>query len=140
MKLISPQLPTTLSGAIIYLIGLVILWVVVSIPVYFAGKAITGGKSDFGDAMGATLGGAVGYFLVLLGVSYFLEAVIGSSAGVLALLLALVVWLAAYKVAFRTSWIKAVGIVVLAWVILVVIDFALIHVAGVTFPNFFPFA
>ncbi len=69
---VSLNFPTTLSGFIVFVVGLLILWMVMSIPVYFAGKVITRAKSDFGDAMGATLGGAIGYFLILFGVSYFL--------------------------------------------------------------------
>jgi hypothetical protein len=134
-----PQFPTTLVGAIVFLIGLVILWVIVSIPVYFAGKAVTGGRSDFGDAMGATLGGAIGYFVVYFVVAYFLGSVIGSSASAFALILALVVWLAVYRAAFRTSWIRAVGIVILSWVILLILDFIAVSALGVSFPNFVPF-
>src|SRR5215472_8105323 len=114
--MIDLNFPTTLTGAIIYLIGLVILWIVISIPVYFAGKAITVGKSDFGDAMGATLGGFIGYFIVYFGVSFFLGAVLGSPASAFAVLLALLVWLAVYRAAFRTDWLRAIGIVLLSWV------------------------
>lgn len=135
----SLNFPTTLTGIIVYVIGLLILWIVVSVPVYFAGKVFTKGRSDFGDAMGATLVGAVGYFVVLFGVDYFLGAVMGSPAGAFAIILALFVWLAVYRAAFRTSWLRAIGIVVLAWLILAVIDFALVHVSGVSFPSFFPF-
>jgi hypothetical protein len=134
-----PHLPTTLVGAIVFLIGLVILWVIVSIPVYFAGKAVTGGRSDFGDAMGATLGGAIGYFVVYFAVSFFLGDVIGSSASAFALILALIVWLAVYRAAFRTSWIRAVGIVILSWVILLILDYIAVAALGVSFPNFLPF-
>jgi hypothetical protein len=137
--LIPLNFPTSLIGLIVYLIGLLILWAIVSIPVYFAGKALTGGKSDFGDAMGATLGGAIAYFIVFFGVSFFLGMVIGDSARVFALVLALVVWLAVYRAAFRTSWIKAVGIVVLSWLILIVIDIIVVHAFGIAFPDFFPF-
>jgi len=136
---ISLNFPTTFAGLLVYLVGLLILWVIVSIPVYFAGKVLTGGRSDFGDAMGATLGGVIGYFVVLFGVNYFLEAVIGDSAGTFAIVLAVLVWLAVYRVAFRTSWPRAVGIVVLAWMILTILDVVIIHFFGVTFPNFLPF-
>jgi hypothetical protein len=137
--MISLNFPNTATGILVYLVGLIILWVIISIPVYFAGKAITRGKSDFGDAMGATLGGAIGYFIVFFGVSYFLGAVIGDSASVFALVLALVVWLAIYRASFRTTWIKAVGIVVVAWILLAVIDYIMVHAFGVTFPDFLPF-
>ncbi len=131
--------PTTVPGILVYLVGLVILWVVISIPVYFASKAVTVGKSDFGDAMGATLGGAIGYFVVLYTVSYFLGAVIGSSADALALILALFVWLAIFRASFRTSWLRAIAIVLLSWVFLLVIDVVVRSVLGVSFPSFFPF-
>ena len=106
---------------------------------YFAGKALTGGRADFGDAMGATLGGAVAYYIIFFGVSFFLGSVIGDSANFFALLLAVLVWLAVYRAAFRTSWIRAVGIVVLSWLILIVLDLIVVHAFGVTFPDFFPF-
>ncbi len=137
--MISLHFPSTPSGILVYLIGLGILWVVISVPVYVAGKAITKGKADFGDAMGATLGGAVAYFLVLYGVTYFLGAVIGDSAGALALILALFVWLAVYRAFFRTSWPKAIGIVLLSLALFLAIDFVAGAVFGISFPDLFPF-
>jgi hypothetical protein len=137
--LVSLHFPSSILGILVYFVGLLILWAIISIPVYFAGKAITGGKSDFGDAMGATLGGAIAYFIVFFGVSFFLGAVIGDSAGIFALILALVIWLAVYRAAFRTTWPKAVGIVLLSWLILIILDYLLVHSLGMAFPDFFPF-
>ena len=138
--MISLHFPSTLFGVVVYVVGLIILWAIISIPVYFAGKALTGGRSDFGDAMGATLGGAIIYFIVLYLVSYFLGAVIGDSAGQFALIIALFAWLALYRAAFRTSWPRAVGIVLLSGVLLVVLDYVAVTFLGVTFPDFLPFA
>ncbi len=137
--MISLHFPGTILGILVYLVGLLILWAIVSIPVYFAGRAITRGKSDFGDAMGATLGGAIAYLFVFFSVSFFLGYVIGDSASIFALVLALIVWLAVYRAAFRTTWIKAIGIVILSWAFLLVISYALGLAFGVTFPDFFPF-
>ncbi len=134
-----PPLPTTFSGALVYVVGLFVLWIIVSIPVYFAGKLVTGGRSDFGDAMGSTLGGGLAYFLVHYGVVLFLGAVLGPSAYPFALVLGLVVWLAIFRAAFRTGWIGAFGVVVVAYIILLVLDFLMISAFGVKFPNFFPF-
>jgi hypothetical protein len=131
--------PSTALGIIVYLVGLVILWVVLSIPVYFAGKAITRGQSDFGDAMGATLFGGLAYFVVYFAVAYFLGAVVGGSAGAFAIIVALIVWLAVFRAAFRTTWPKAIGIVIVAWVIFLILDFIMVAAFGVSFPNFFPF-
>ena len=122
-----------------YLIGLVILWVVISVPVYFAGKAIKGGNAGFGQAMGATLGGVIVYYIVYLIVAFFLGSVIGPSADVLALLLGLIAWLAVFRASFHTSWIGAIGIVFVAWLFLLVLDLLLVAAFNVPFPKFYPF-
>ena len=134
-----PVLPTTLSGMLFWVVGLIILWVVISIPVYFAGKMINEGKARFGQAMGATLGGELIYFIVLYGVVFFLGASLGATAALLGLGLALVAWLAVYRASFDTSWTRAVGIVIVAWLVLVVLDFVLVAMVGVSIPKFYPF-
>jgi hypothetical protein len=136
----SISLPTTLTGIAILVVALLLLWVVVSIPVYAAGKLVTSGKSDFGDAMGATLGGALGYFLVLWGGAFFLSFIIAPYAAlIIAFILALVVWLAVYRASFDTGWAGAIGIVVVAWAVFFILDILLVTVFGVSFPKFFPF-
>ena len=131
--------PSDPLGFVIYLIGLILLWIIVSVPVYFAGKAIKGRSASFGGAMGATLGGVIAYYIVFFIIAFFLGVVIGSPAGVLALVLGLLAWLAVFRAAFHTGWLGAVGIVVLAWIILLVLDFFLVALFGVKFPDFFPF-
>lgn len=133
------RLPTDPLGVLIYFIGLVVLWVVVSVPVYFAGRAIKGHGARFGNAMWATLGGVVAYYAVYFIAAFFLGAVIGPSASVVGLLLGLLAWLSVFRAAFDTTWPGAVGIVILAWVILIALDFALVALFGVKFPDFFPF-
>jgi hypothetical protein len=137
--LVLPALPTTLSATLIWVVGLIILWVVISIPVYFAGKMINQDKATFGQAMGATLGGELAYFIVLYAVVFFLGASLGATAALLGLGLALVTWLAVYRAAFDTSWARALGIVVVAWVVLLVLDAILIAFVGVSIPKFYPF-
>lgn len=123
----------------VYLVGLVILWVLVSIPVYFAGKLVKGERATFGSAMAATLGGVVAYYIVFFVVAAVLGALVGPSAGVFALILGFLAWLSIFKSVFGTSWPGALGIVVLAWVILTVLDIILVHAFGVRFPKFYPF-
>ena len=134
-----PPIPTDLAGLLFLIVGLVILWIIVSIPVYFAGKAITVGKATLGDAMSATLGGGIAYFVVYFGVVFFLTPLLGPSATVFALILALLVWLAVYRASFDTGWIKAIGIVIVAWVVLLLLDLVLARSFGIGFPDFFPF-
>ena len=131
--------PTSPLGILVYVLGLAILWVIVTVPVYFAARAIRGDTVGFGDALGATLGGVVAYYVVYLAAALALGAVIGTSAGAFALPLGLLAWLAVFRGAFRTTWSRAVGIAVLAWVILVILDAVMVAFFGVTFPAFYPF-
>ena len=137
--MVTLNFPTDPLGLVIYLLGLIVLWIVVSVPVYFAGRAVKGREASFGEAMGATLGGVVAYYVVYFLVAILLGAVIGSGAGVIALLLGFLAWLGVFRAAFHTSWLRALAIVVLAWLILTVIDFLLVAAFGVRFPDFFPF-
>ena len=137
--MVSFSFPTDALSLAVYLIGLIILWIVISVPVYFAGKAIKGGNAGFGQAMGATLGGVIVYYVVFLVVAYFLGSVIGPAADALALILGLIAWLAVFRSSFHTSWLGAIGIVFLAWLILLVLDLLLVAVFGVPFPKFYPF-
>lgn len=138
--MISIHFPTDPLGVIVYIIGLVILWIVASVPVYFSAKAIKGERASFGDAMGATLGGVAVYYIVFFVVAIALGAVIGPSADAIGLVLGFLGWLAVFRGSFRTSWLGAVGIAVLAWVILLFIDFVLVAIFGnVKFPDFIPF-
>jgi len=121
------------------IIGLIILWIIVSIPVWLAGKAVTGGKATFGDAMIATLFGPIVYAVTLFIVGYFLGALIGSSAYIIALILALIAWIWVYKSSFRTSWLGGIAIAILAWIIFVVISIILGALFGIIVPHtFFP--
>lgn len=135
----SIHFPADTAGLLFYILGLVILWVLVSIPVYFAGKMIKGGRATFGEAMGATLGGVLVFYIVFFVVAIALGAVVGPASGALALVLGLLAWLAVFRGAFHTSWLGAAGIVVLAWIILLILDFILVSLLGVKFPNFYPF-
>ncbi|HUI85552.1 MAG TPA: hypothetical protein VLY21_00155 [Nitrososphaerales archaeon] len=125
----------------VYLVGLVIAWVIISIPAYIAAKAVTGGRATFGGAMGATLGGALVYAIVLLGVGFFLGAVIGASAWIFAVLLAFIAWIAVYRAAFDVGWFSAFAIAILSLIILLVLQVLLVALLGVHLPTFlkFPF-
>jgi hypothetical protein len=128
---------STLIDALIFLVELIILWIIVSIPSYIAAKVVTGGRATFGSAMSATLGGAVVYAIVLLGVNFFLGEVIGSSAGVFALLLALLAWLAVYRAVFGVGWLSAFAIAVISVVVLFVLQILIQAVFGVHLPVYF---
>jgi hypothetical protein len=139
----NPVLPNlgslTLTELLVTIIGLVILWIVISIPAWLAGKAITGGKSTFGDAMVATLVGPTVYFVILIAVDYFLGTVIGSEAFIIALILAFMAWIWVYKSSFGTGWLGGLGIAILAVIIFAVMSLILGALFGIVVPaSFFP--
>jgi len=115
--------------SLIYLIiGLIILWIIVSIPAYLAGKVVTGGRSTFGEAMIATLFGPIVYIITLFVVDFLLGAITGTSiAYALALILAFIAWVWVYKASFRTSWLGGLAIAILViiafWILSIILGF-----------------
>ena len=129
----------TLTSLLLTIIGLVILWIVVSIPVWLAGKAVTGGKATFGEAMIATLFGPIVYAVTLILADFFLGALIGSMAYIIALILAFVAWIWVYKASFKTGWLGGVAIAILAVIIFAVISIVMGAIFGLVVPApFFP--
>jgi hypothetical protein len=129
----------TLTGLLVTIIGLIILWIVVSIPVWIAGKAITGGKGTFGEAMLATLLGPIVYVVTLILVDFFLGSFIGSSAYIIGLILAFIAWIWVYKASFKTGWLGGIAIAILAVIIFAVISIVLGALFGLIVPApFFP--
>jgi hypothetical protein len=124
-------------GLVIVLVALLILWAIVSLPVYVAAKAVTSGKATFGQAMWATLGGAIVFVVVLVAASFFLGALLGISAGALGLLLAFVAWLAFYRATFEVGWLGAIGIAIISVVVAVVMSLILTAIFGVSLPSTF---
>jgi len=126
-------------GILYTLIGLIVLWIVVSIPVWLAAKAATAGKASFGEAMLATLAGPVVYFIVSFLVALVLGAAIGSEALIFGYILALIAWIWVYKASFKTGWIQAILIAILAWVIFIVLSIIIGAIFGISYPApFFP--
>jgi hypothetical protein len=121
------------------IISLIVLWIIVSIPVWLAGKALTGGDASFGDALLATLAGPIVYVLVTFVVDFFLSALIGSSAFVFGYILALIAWIWVFKASFDTGWLRAILIAILAWILFVVLSVIVGVLFGVAYPSpFFP--
>jgi len=129
----------TIPGIIVTIIALIILWIIVSIPVWLAGKLVTGGKGTFGEAMLATLAGPIVYIIVNFLVVYFLSSILGSFALTFGYILALIAWVWVFKASFRTGWLQAILIAILAWIIFFVLSILLQAVIKVTYPApFFP--
>jgi hypothetical protein len=124
---------------LVTIIGLIILWIIVSVPVWLAGKAVTGGKATFGEAMIATLFGPIVYAITLVVVDFLLGGVIGSTGYIIALILAFIGWIWVYKASFKTGWLGGIAIAVLAVIIFVVLSILLGAIFGLVVPApFFP--
>ena len=136
--MIFADLTLTVQDVIVTLIGLIILWIIVSIPVWLAGKAVTGGRATFGEAMVATLVGPIIFILVALIIDFFFGAlgIVGFAFG---FILALIAWIWVFKASFRTGWLQAVLIAILAWVIFIILSIIIGVIFGTVFPSpFFP--
>jgi hypothetical protein len=129
----------TFTSLLVTIIGLIILWIVVSIPVWLAGKAVTGGKATFGEAMLATLFGPIVYAITLVVVDFLLGGLIGSTGYIIALILAFIGWIWVYKASFKTGWLGGIAIAILAVIIFIVISIIFGAIFGLIVPApFFP--
>ncbi len=124
---------------LVTIISLIILWIIVSIPVWLAGKAVTGGKATFGEAMIATLFGPIVYAITLVVVDFLVGGLIGSTGYIIALILAFIGWIWVYKASFKTGWLGGIAIAILAVIIFVVISIIFGAIFGLVVPApFFP--
>ena len=119
------------------LIGLVVLWIVVSIPVWIAAKILTLGRAKFTRAMIVTAVGPVVYALVFLASSAILSVAFGESSWLLALALviAFIAWIGVFKRGFDTGWLRALGIALLATVVFTVMSIVITLIIWLIVPN-----
>lgn len=101
------------------IIALLILWIIVSIPVWVAAKILTVGRVKFSRAMLVTAVGPLIYAIV-----FFISATVLSSAIgdltmpiIIGFIIAFIAWIWVFKRGFHTGWIRALGIAILAIVI-----------------------
>ncbi len=128
--------PLTIAAIVV---GLIIMWIIVSIPIYIAGKVVTAGKSTLGDAMIATLFGPIVYVVTLFVVDYFLSGLIGGNAYIVALILAFIAWLWVFKSSFKTGLLGAFALAVLAIFVFVILSLLISTLLGIFIPApFFP--
>lgn len=128
----------TLVNLLVFAVGLIIIWIIVSIPVYIAAKLVIPNAS-FRDTMVATIFGPIIYVITLFGVDYFLGAVIGSQGYMWALILAFIGWVFVFKVSFRTGWLRALVIALVAILVFAFVSFLFGIVLGVMVqPPFLP--
>jgi hypothetical protein len=105
------------------IIGLIALWIIVTIPVWIAAKILTLGKARFTRAMLVTAIGPIVYAIVFFISAAVLTVALGDFVipAIIAFILAFIAWIAVFKKGFDTGWIRALGIAILATVVFAVI-------------------
>src|SRR5881409_416929 len=106
--------PSFGTGLISFLIGFLIYLLVIGFVLWLAGEIVVGRRVTFGEALGIA---GVGTFLVGATIA-FLPSLIG-------ILLGLLVFLLLVKHYFKTGWLGALGVGIMAIVVGVVIFFLL---------------
>ena len=110
-------------AAIAFFIGLLIVWILVSIPVWIAAKVLTLGKARFTRAMLVTAVGPIVVAIVFAIASFALSLAVGNRGTVIsiAFILAFIAWIGVFKRGFETGWLRAFAIAVLATVAFVIL-------------------
>jgi len=128
----------SLANLVILAIGLLIIWIIVTIPVYVAARFVVKDAS-FRDAMVATIFGPIVYVLTLFAVDYLFGPSIGTQGYTVALILALVAWISVFKASFRTGWLRGLVIALLAILVFAFLSVLFGLFLGVMLqPPFFP--
>jgi hypothetical protein len=105
------------------IIGLLVLWIIVSIPVWIAAKILTRGRVKFSRAMLVTALGPIIYAIVFFLFAAFLTAIVGDSTVpiITGFIVAFIAWIGVFKKGFDTGWLRALGIAILAIIVFAVI-------------------
>ncbi len=113
----------TAAIAAAVIIGLVVLWIIVSIPVWIAAKVLTLGRAKFTRAMLVTAVGPIVYVVVFFVSAAVLSIAIGDEAllAVISFVIAFIAWIAVFKKGFDVGWLRALAIAVLATIVYAVI-------------------
>jgi len=119
------------------IIGLVVLWVLVSIPVWIAAKILTLGKAKFTRAMLVTAIGPVVYAIVFFVSVFVLSIAFGESGwlAILAFVIAFIAWIGVFKKGFETGWLRALGIAILATIVFAVVGVIITLIMQVVVPG-----
>ena len=107
------------------IIGLLVVWIIVSIPVWVAAKILTLGRVKFSRAMLVTALGPIIYAIVFFISAALLAAIVGDPTlpVIIAFIVAFIAWIGVFKEGFHTGWLRALGIAILAIIVFAVIGF-----------------
>jgi hypothetical protein len=128
----------SISTVIITIVSLVIMWAIISVPVWISAKILTSGRARFGRAMLVTVIGPIVYALVLIISTSFVSPALGNRLSIIMLLgtvLAFLAWIYVFKKGFETGWIRAAAIAVLAIIVFVIIGAVIALFTHLFVPN-----
>src|SRR5947208_15215113 len=116
----NPMIPSIGLGAtlVAFIVLFIICLLVIGFVLWLAGEIVVGRRVTFGEALGIA---GVGTFLVGAAIA-FLPAIIGSIGG---LLVGLLIFLLLVKHYFKTGWLGAIGVSIMAIVVGIVLIFIL---------------
>jgi hypothetical protein len=105
------------------IIGLLVLWIIVSIPVWVAAKILAMGRVSFSRAMLVTALGPIVSAAVFFIFAALLTTIVGDPTlpVIIGLIVAFVAWIGVFKRGFHTGWLRALGIAMLAVIVFAVI-------------------
>jgi hypothetical protein len=105
------------------ILALLVLWIIVSIPVWVAAKILTRGRVKFTRAMLVTAVGPIIYAIVFFISAAVLSAALGDSTLplIIGFIIAFIAWIGVFKKGFNTGWLRALGVALLAIIIFAVI-------------------
>lgn len=119
------------------IIGLLVLWIIVSIPVWVAAKILAMGRVSFSRAMLVTALGPIVSVVVFFVFAALLTAIVGDPTlpVIIGLIVAFVAWIGVFKRGFHTGWLRALGIAMLAVILFAVIGFIISLLMQVIVPE-----
>ena len=119
------------------IIGLLILWIIVSIPVWISAKILTAGRVKFTRAMLVTALGPITYAVVFFISAALLAAIVGDPTLplVIGFIVAFIAWIGIFKIGFDTGWLRALGIAILAIIVFAVIGFIISFLIQLVVPE-----
>lgn len=119
------------------IIGLLVLWIIVSIPVWVAARILAMGRVSFSRAMLVTALGPIVSAIVFFIIAALLTAIVGDPTlpVIIGLIVAFVAWIGVFKRGFHTGWLRALGIAMLAVIVFAVIGFIISLLMQVIVPE-----
>ncbi len=116
--MVALAVPSLGTGLVSVIVGFLVLYIiyllVIGFVLWLAGEIVVGRRVTFGEALGIA---GIGTFLV--------GAIIVFLAGIIGLLLGLLVFLLLVKHYFKTGWLGAIGVGIMAIIVGVVLIFIL---------------